>query len=622
MCGIVGIADRDGVVAREVLETMRDTMFHRGPDDAGTWWSADGCVGLGHRRLSIIDLTPGGHQPMCDATGECWITFNGEIYNYRELRESLEQAGYHFHTSSDTEVLLAAYNAWGTDCLQRLQGMFAFGLWDGRRRELFLARDRVGEKPLFFQEDGGRLLFASELKALMAYPGFPRRVDPTALHYYLAFGYVPGGLCILRGVRKLPAAHAMVYQLDAGTSREWAYWELPATNDARGRSEEDLLDELEVLLRDSVRRQMMSDVPLGILLSGGTDSSLVTAVAAQAASRTINTFTVTFPGYGGYDEAPHARLVAERFATHHVEIEADAVAPDILYDMAVQYDQPIADYSMIPMHLLSRLVRRHVTVALGGDGGDELFGGYLQHRWIGQCAAVSSSLPPVAADPLYWLADHLMPTGLRGRNLVLAMLDSSARSVAQFNTMFSPRQRLKICALDWPGDTATPQTFRMALADPFSTPLLKLTALDFRTYLTDNVLVKTDRASMLNSLECRAPWLDHRLVEFAFGAVPDRAKVSRQQGKILLARLARRLLPPEFNITRKQGFTPPLREWLKDGDWAKFLRDVLHDADPRFFRQGALRGLLREQGRGLDNTTRLFGLAIFELWRRHYHIEP
>src|ERR1051325_9629913 len=334
MCGIVGIASRAPVERPDVLRVMRDTMSHRGPDDAGLWWSTDGRVGLAHRRLAVLDLSPTGHQPMADPDRQAWIIFNGEIYNHRELRRELEQGGDDcYRGSSDTETVLHAYRRWGEGCLSRLRGMFAFALWDAARRRLLLARDRCGEKPLFYRLDpNGSIQFASELKALLADPAVPRELDPAALEHYLAYAFVPGGQCILRGVRKLPPAHALRWSLETGEVSCWRYWEPAIASPPSGTATaiDGLADQLHGLLTDAVRGQLVADVPVGILLSGGLDSSLITAAAAGQTSGALRTFTVTFPGYGRFDEAAHARLVAAHFGTEHHELAAGGGRPALL----------------------------------------------------------------------------------------------------------------------------------------------------------------------------------------------------------------------------------------------------------------------------------------------------
>jgi asparagine synthase (glutamine-hydrolysing) len=601
---------------------MRDTMRHRGPDHAGVWWSDDGRVGLAHRRLSIIDLSPSGRQPMTDAGGDLWITYNGEIYNYRELRSELERIGHRFQTSSDTEVLIAAYRRWGLDCLGRLNGMFAFGLYDMRDRKLILARDRAGEKPLFYRTGNAGIVFASELKALMADPNLTRTIDPTALQQYLAYGYVAGEACLLAGVRKLPAAHAATYDLDAGTLALAEYWRLPEPGSiAADSSPEELAVALESALRDSVRQRLVADVPVGILLSGGIDSSLVTAMAAQVSGQ-VKTFTISFPGHDAYDEAEYARRVAKHFGTDHTELVAEPSTVELLPGLARQYDEPLADSSMVPTYLVSRLVRRHATVALGGDGGDELFGGYLHYNWLQRQHRLRRAIPRALRLRLGEVAARLLPAGLRGRNYILGLSRDLPGSIAQFNLYFDDAlQRRLLSPLVTAGvlNGSPPEVFKTSLCRPGQTVLQAATSIDFSTYLVDDILVKIDRASMLASLEVRAPWLDHRLIEFAFGRVPDKLRATVRERKILPRRLAARLLPSGLDLARKQGFSLPLSSWLQ-GQWGPYVASVLADADRRIFDSAAIRGLIEGQQRGYSNAQRLFALVMFELWRREYRV--
>ena len=354
MCGIVGIISNTPQAQRAWLAIGRDAMTHRGPDDAGEWWSADGRVGLAQRRLAIIDLSPAAHQPMHDASGALSIVFNGEIYNFAHLRDELIAKGYGFRSHSDTEVILAAYREWGTECLARFDGMFAFALFDSLQQTVFLARDRAGEKPLFYHHAGGELRFASELKALLADPTLARRIDPAALDCYLAMGYVPGDRCILQGFNKLPPAHALLFNLQTGQAKVWHYWQLPEfeADSSRSVDESALLDELETLLEGAVRKQMLADVPVGVLLSGGVDSSLITAMAMRSSSQ-VQTFTIGFPGHGKLDETEHARLVANHFGTSHTDLMAEPATADLLLRLARQFDEPMADTSLIPTFLVS-----------------------------------------------------------------------------------------------------------------------------------------------------------------------------------------------------------------------------------------------------------------------------
>jgi asparagine synthase (glutamine-hydrolysing) len=619
MCAIVGVAG-DVTIRRETLVAMRDSMQHRGPNDAGVWWSEDGRVGLGHRRLSIIDLSAAGHQPMRDAANSLQITFNGEIYNYRELRQELETLGHRFRTATDTEVILEAYMEWETGCLTRLNGMFAFALYDERQRRLLLARDRAGEKPLFYRHVGRSLTFASELKGLLADPACPRELDVEALDHYLAFGYVPGSRCLLTGIQKLPQGHALTFSVHTGEARQWAYWSLPPSEPADATDDE-LVAELERLLADSVRLRLIADVPVGIMLSGGVDSSLVAAMAARVSSRRVKTFNISFPGYGAFDESPYARAVARHFDTEHVELAAEPASVELLPELARQYDEPIADSSMVPTYLVSQLIRREATVALGGDGGDELFGGYYQHSWVQQQARVGDWIP----RPAQWAAraavTRLLPVGTKGRNYMLGLTAGHPLNLVQFNMLFDADARRQLLAPlgDRRPTSGGPETYKTALCRDRTTPLQQITALDFRTYLVDDILTKVDRASMLCSLEVRAPFLDVRLIDLAFRRVPDRLRATAKERKILLRRLAERVLPGGLDLTRKQGFVMPLAKWFK-GDWGRFIEDVLTARESDLFDRQVVRQLLGGQRIGFSNTHRLFALTMIELWRREYRV--
>jgi asparagine synthase (glutamine-hydrolysing) len=619
MCGIVGFAAGPTPRPAPPLDAMRDALRHRGPDDEGTWWAPDGRVGLAMRRLAIIDLSPGGHQPMLDQSGRLCITFNGEIYNYRLLRGELEGLGHTFRSASDTEVILEAYREWGDDCVTRLNGMFAFGLYDRERRRLFLARDRAGEKPLYYRRDPSGLVFASELKALMTDPAFPREVDREALESYVTFGYVPGDLCILRGVRKLPPAHAMSYDVETGVLQVRRYWSLPPLLSEPAPEPEGLTEELEALLLDSVRLRLIADVPVGILLSGGLDSSLVTAMAARASSAPVRTFTISFPGHRAHDEAPYARLVARHFGTVHTELAAEPATVELLPELARQFDEPMADSSMVPTYLVSRLIRQQATVALGGDGGDELFGGYLHYGLLRRQLTAQRWIPRPVRQAISSTASRLLPLGVRGRNYLVACDDGVAKCISHVSLFFDAPNRKKLLAPLGGAPGPAPEQLKMALCAAGATPLQMATTVDFQMYLPDDILVKVDRASMLTSLEVRAPWLDPRLIEFAFGRVPESLRVAGGHRKILPKRLAARLLPPELDIERKQGFSLPLAAWLR-GEWGRFVEQTLDGDSGGPFDPGVVRELVANQKKGYRNTERLFALMMFELWRRQYRV--
>jgi len=559
-----------------------------------------------------------GHQPMHLPERGLSIVFNGEIYNHHALRDELAGLGFVFRSHSDTEVLLAAYAAWGEDCLARFNGMFAFALYDAPQNKLFLARDRAGEKPLFYRLANGHLQFASELKALLANPRNPRRIDTEALDCYLAMGYVPGARCILQGYHKLPPAHALRFDLQGGQAKVWRYWQLPEFVTAQEPLNEDaLLDELETLLEDAVRGQMVADVPVGVLLSGGVDSSLVTAMAVRA-SRQVQTFTIGFPGHGKLDETEHARLIARYFGTHHTELMAEDATADLIPRLARQFDEPMVDSSMIPTFLVSQLVRQHCTVALGGDGGDELFGGYGHYSRLQWMQQNLGWMPCSLRRGIALSAEKCLPVGFKGRNWAQGLdvdLDNGLPLIAScFDA--TTRQRLLKALTDWP---LVAESVRKNRA-PINPDLLqRATRMDFANYLAEDILVKVDRASMLSSLEMRAPFLDYRLIEFAFGMVPSRLKATPTEKKIMLKRLTARILPPEFDQQRKQGFSIPLGEWLKGGAFGKMFNEVLRDPQCSFD-SGTVDALLRGQDKGRSNGERLFALVLFELWRREYRI--
>lgn len=618
MCGIVGFAGRS-VAASDAFAAQCGSMRHRGPDASGEWRSADRRVALGHRRLSIIDLSDAGSQPMSDASGHLQITFNGEIYNYREIRKKLEDLGRRFRSASDTEVLLQAYSEWGTDCLQRINGMFAFAIYDSRERRLFLARDRAGEKPLFYHRANGRVTFASELKALMVQASFPRIMNAEALDHYLAYGYIPGELCLLDGVHKLPPAHALTYSMDADDLCIWRYWSLPAPTLTGSADPEELVERLDELLADAVRLQLVADVPVGVLLSGGVDSSLITAMAARVSSSPVRTFTISFPGQGTYDEGPFARMVATHFGTSHTELVAEPATVELLPQLARQYDEPVGDSSMVPTYLVSKLVRESCTVALGGDAGDELFGGYLHHsriqeqmRWRG--------LMPGPLKRTIGAAAEFLPMGFHGRGSLrsLATIDRDAWIGATLHFDGPWRRRLAPTTRLLHG--FPPEAYRLAAGGVGRTVLQKMTAADFATYLPEDILVKVDRASMLASLEVRAPFLDYRIIEFAFGAVPDALRATRTSRKVLLKLLAGRLLPKALDVQRKQGFSLPLHSWSK-GTWGDYISNVLRSAPRDLFDPEQISALLNGKQRGIANAQRLFNLAILELWRREYDVQ-
>ncbi len=620
MCGFVGIASTEPAADTSWLTIGRETLVHRGPDDAGSWRSRNKQVSLAHRRLSVIDLSDAAHQPMTDDSGRLCIVFNGEIYNYATLRTELASDGTVFHSSSDTEVLLASYRRWGTNCLSKLNGMFAFALYDEERESIFLARDRAGEKPLYLHAANGTLRFASELKALLADPALSRRIDTEALDCYLSMGFVPGDRCLLSGFSKLPPAHALEFDLSTGSTKIWRYWNLPGsinTGVLTAAAEAALMDKLEALLEAAVCYRLTADVPVGILLSGGADSSLITAMAARTSKR-LKTFTVRFPGYGRLDETVYARTIARHFNTDHVELEADETIATLLPELARQFDEPVIDSSMIPTYLVTRMVRGHCTVALSGDGGDELFGGYSHYSQLLRSQIHSRAIPLALRTVLSTAAEHYLPVGLKGRNWLQRYGLDFTKGLPYVSPFFDPTTRRKLLAqvAGWPCVAESVFSNRVPQVKEL---LQRATRMDFENYLAEDILVKVDRSSMLNSLEVRAPMLDHRVIEFAYADIPCQLKATPWEAKILLKKLCSRTLPANFNPKRKQGFSIPLANWLKGGAFRELFHDVLMDRQS-LFPHKVVQSLLQGQSRGHSNSERLFGLVLFELWRRQYGI--
>jgi asparagine synthase (glutamine-hydrolysing) len=612
MCGILGTIRRDQPVDPDLFIRQRDTMLHRGPDDGGVWIDDSRHIALASRRLAIVDLSERGHQPM--QKGRSRIVYNGELYNYQDLRAQLEQRGVPFESDTDTEVVLAAYNVWGTDCVRRFNGMFAFAIYDTNTGVLFLARDRAGEKPLYYIANERHFSFASEVKALIADPSVPRVLDHGAFDHYLSYGYTPRDRAMIAGIRKLAPAHAMTYDTRTHHAHVWLYWTLPHFDaSAPARSEQELAAEVENLLSDAVRRQLVADVPVAILLSGGVDSSLITAAAAKS-GRQVKTFTVVFPGADKFNESKHALRVARHFGTDHSEIVAELDFSELLPKLAAQFDDPIADSSMMPTSLVSTVVRPTATVVLGGEGGDELFGGYPHVRAAAMLERARRFTPGIVRSGIGALAQRL-PPGTPRRNHLIGLGDRHAAGASYVNQYFDARMRAKLLGrpISW-----LPERLHARFAKG-KTPLRQYMRSDFHGLMPGSILAKIDRATMLSSLEARAPFLDHRLVEFAFREIPDHLKATRSRGKILLKNLAKRMLPEGLEIERKQGFSIPADQWFA-GPYGLHLTGIVRSIPASLVRPELIENLLAAQKRGLSNANRLFALAVFEHWRRTYGV--
>jgi asparagine synthase (glutamine-hydrolysing) len=626
---------------------MIDAQAHRGPDAWGVW--SDGRCALGHRRLSIIDLSEAGRQPMSNASGDIRITFNGEIYNFQRLRRELESLGHGFRTHTDTEAIIFAYEQWGVDCLAKLRGMFAFGIWDRRRRRLFLARDRVGKKPLFYAQFGDHFLFASELQGLLADKRVPREVDPPAVDAYLSYGYVPAPRAAFKGIYKLPPAHYLTLDLKQTgfEKRIERYWALDYEPKLR-IDEDEACEVLREKMTEAVRLRMISDVPLGAFLSGGVDSSVVVGLMAQLSGEKVKTFSIGF-NESAYDETAHARRIAERWETDHHEFIVEPDALSILPKLVRHYGEPYADSSAIPTYYVAQMTRRHVTVALNGDGGDESFAGY--DRYLANHLAERMRSVPGAAVAARALSrvipDSIDPKSRarRARRFLAVASQPMAERYPRWLKTFQDEAKTRLYGPEFIGllkghgdellsavaevmkcgsssslalcDGSTPT--RLPLHPPLH-PIDAAMAVDVASYLPYDLLVKVDVASMANSLEARSPFLDHEAMEFA-ARLPVEIKFRGGRLKSLLKRAFADLLPPENVNRRKMGFGVPVGQWFRGP-----LRDLLRDAllSPRslergYFLESEVRRLVDEHlERRADHSFQLWNLLMLELWHREF----
>jgi asparagine synthase (glutamine-hydrolysing) len=628
MCGIAGMLDLMGrAVEKPVLKRLCDTLAHRGPDEEG-YFLRNG-TGLGQRRLSIIDLST-GRQPLGNEDGTVWVTFNGEIYNFQELRQRLEKAGHRFATHSDTEVIVHAYEQYGVECVRQFRGMFAFALWDERQRTLFLARDRVGKKPLFHTHAGGQFLFASELQALVQHPAVSRETDLTSIDDYLTYGYIPAPRTIYRGVFKLPPAHWLLLNADSGDTRMERYWRLeyaPKLDLHPNEAAEGLLE----VLTEAVRLRLIADVPVGALLSGGVDSSLVVALMSRLSSQPVRTFSIGFEEQE-FNELPFARLVAQRYATDHHEFVVRPNALEVLPKLIRHYGEPYADSSAIPSYYVAQLTRQHVKVALNGDGGDESFGGY--ERYLGSALADRyQRIPRLVRRALIEPVVALIPDRLGRRNRLRQakrFLQQAGHPTAErylrWISTFRPAEKEALYSAEF-RDLTREYHGEAWLLDLFEsidrtglTGIDALMAVDVQSYLPYDLLVKMDIATMANSLEARSPFLDHQVMEFA-ARLPVSLKVRGMTLKYLLKKVGRQLLPPQNLARRKMGFGVPVGHWMRH-ELRPILEEVLFSPGALqrgYFREDALRLLVRAHLEGSqDYSFHLWALVCLELWHREF----
>ena len=627
MCGITGLFDTRGRrdIDRAVLTRMNESQHHRGPVEGGVHLEPG--VGLGHRRLSIIDLAT-GQQPLYNEDQSVCVVFNGEIYNYLELIPELQALGHVFHTRSDTEVIVHAWEAWGEKCVERFRGMFAFALWDRNQDCLFLARDRLGVKPLHYALlADGTLLFGSELKSLLAHGGLPKDIDPLAVEEYFALGYVAEPRCIFKQARKLPPACTLLVKRGQALREPREYWDVRFTLDRR-IGEAEAFEELTARLNESIRLRLMSEVPLGAFLSGGVDSSAVVALMAGLNSDPVNTCSIAFSD-PAYNEAEFARQVAERYKTNHFVDTVESDDFDLIDTLARLYDEPYADSSAIPTYRVCQLARKHVTVALSGDGGDESFGGYRRYKLHMMEEGMRSALPLGVRRPLFGMLGRVYPKAdwaprvFRAKTTFEAMARTSVEAYFHSMSLIRDPERSRLYSdsfrAELGGYSAIDVFNRHAARAGTDDPLGLIQYIDLHTYLVGDINTKVDRASMAHSLEVREPLMDHPLVEW-LATLPSTLKLKRGEGKYLLKKAMEPYLPRDIMYRPKMGFAVPLARWFR-GPLRQRVRDSLLDgriAESGLFNPQAIRQMVEQHESGRrDHSTPLWTLLMYDAFLRN-----
>lgn len=624
MCGIIGQWNfrSNNAVDRGLLQEMAKRIAHRGPDDEGFYIHKD--VGLGFRRLAIIDLSPAGHQPMPNADETIWIIFNGEIYNYQELRQDLEQKKYIFRSKTDTEVVLHLYEEYGEQCIQKLRGMFAFAIWDGKKQKLLLVRDRLGKKPLKYWVGAHGISFASELKALLADPTLPREVDYQAVDQYLTYQYVPHPATGFQHIQKLPPAHYLVVQDQK--VRVQRYWQLDYSHKEQ-RTEKEWIEGIRENLDEAVKIRMQADVPLGAFLSGGVDSSAVVAFMAKHSAKPVKTFSIGFQEQT-HNELPYARAVAKMYGTDHTEFIVEPKALEILPKLIYHYEEPYADSSAIPSYYVAQQTRQHVTVALNGDGGDENFAGYPWypvHAFASRYAKLPKVLQTVIAGGAHF-ASGTFPTvaTARGWRFARGIGETAARRYSRYLAYFHPDELLPMLQPEHRqrySRTATEDFLGkyFAQASHFS-PVDQALFVDISTYLPDDLLAKVDIATMAVSLEGRSPFLDHTFMEFA-ATIPASLKLRGREKKYILKRALEGIVPAKNLHRKKMGFSVPLAQWLRN-DFRPIMQETFFQSDAfvkQIFTESALQTMVSEHTSGkVNHANRLWALLTLELWYREF----
>ena len=641
MCGIVGFCNCSEKVDKAILTSMRDALTHRGPDDAGIYVDEDNNVGLGHRRLSILDLSSLGHQPMSNENGSIWITYNGEVYNFKEIREELKQGGYNFKSNSDTEVVVKSYEEWGIDCVHKFIGMFALGIWDKIEKKLYLVRDRVGVKPLYYYQKDGLFLFGSELKALMKHPDFNKEIDYSVLQLYLRYGYIPAPYTIFKNTYKLRPGHYLC--VCNNDLREVKYWDIVDfyLQEPINLSEDEIAEELENLLIDSFKYRLVSDVPVGVFLSGGIDSTTVTALLQKNINTQLKTFSIGFYE-DRFNEAKWSKKIANYLETDHTEYYLSVKeAFSIIEKLPEIYDEPFGDSSGIPTYLVSRLARQDVTVTLSADGGDELFCGYKKYKSVNHLNRLFLRIPkyirdliieaiytisPIRVDSINRAFMPIIPRikNLRDKyekwgNMLRESNYENRLDMYKFNiNKWTPDDLMRLMWYQYNSklNTYFEDTFYRLHHNDFLTQMM---AIDFKTFLVDDILTKVDRATMSVGLESREPFLDHRLVQYV-ARIPVNLKYKNGMSKYVLRKILYKYVPRELIERPKQGFNVPLGEWLKGGLYPLVMNYLNEDRLKKegVFNPGVVSSSIKDFMNGSINVNKIWFLLMFEMWKEKW----
>ena len=620
MCGIIGEISHKSIKSTEWINKAGIVIHHRGPDNFSKWVSQDKKVAFGHNRLSIIDLSTNGNQPMFSTCLNYVIIFNGELYNYKNLKKELIEKGLSFNSRTDTEVLLNSYKYWGENCLQKLKGMFAFSIYDKKKNIVFFARDRSGEKPLYFHHDNNSLSFCSELKGLLQNTSIERKLSIENFNKYLHQGYTSGQKSLIKNIEKLKAGEFLKYNLSNGGVLKKKYFNIPNLEVSdENEDEKNIINNLEILLNNSVKNQINADVPVGILLSGGIDSSLITALASNSSTK-INTFTFINSLNNSDDfELNNSRNISKYFSTNHNEIYYPEVNTSVMDEISNFTDEPIFDSSIIPTYLITKEIKKYCTVALGGDGGDELFGGYDHYPRLLKLAKINQIIPKAILNKISKFSNQYLPIGFKGRNwlnLCSKNLKKDYLDIAVYFDDFINSKILNKNMIQTNNSLGYLEGRETIISDD---NIYKSCAQDFNNFLSEDILLKNDRFSMANSVELRSPFLDTNIINFAFRNVSSSLKVNFNEKKIILKKLSSKILPKSFELNKKRGFSIPINEYFKNREWQLMAQDILMD-DKSLFKTNYISKILKKPFFNHNNSERIFGLMVFELWKKKYRV--